>query len=112
FDPEQTFEVADEVIAHTRGAVERGQAAHAEWQKGFDAWAAANPEKKTLFDRIEAGQLPEGIEDALPVFEAGSDVSTRAASGKTLGALGAVVPELWGGSADLAESNLTTIAGA
>ena len=112
FDPEQTFQVADEVIAHTRGAVERGQAARAEWQKGFDAWAAANPEKKELFDRIESGQLPDGIEDALPVFEGGTDVSTRAASGKVLGALGAVVPELWGGSADLAESNLTTIAGA
>ncbi|MBN9142066.1 MAG: transketolase [Micrococcales bacterium] len=112
FDPAETFVVADEVIAHTRKAIERGEAAKAEWQKGFDAWAAANPEKKALFDRIEAGQLPEGVEDALPVFEAGKDLSTRAASGKVLGALGAVIPELWGGSADLAESNLTTIEGA
>jgi transketolase len=112
FDPAETFVVADEVIERTRGAIERGQAAHAEWQVGFDAWAAANPEKKVLFDRIQSGQLPEGIEDALPVFEGGTDVSTRAASGKVLGALGAVIPELWGGSADLAESNLTTIAGA
>ena len=112
FDPAETFVVADEVLAHTRQAVERGQAARAEWQKGFDAWAAANPEKKALFDRIQSGSLPEGIEDALPVFEAGKDVSTRAASGKVLGALGAVIPELWGGSADLAESNLTTIEGA
>src|SRR5690606_20529913 len=76
------------------------------------AWAAANPEKKAMFDRIQAGELPEGVEEALPVFEAGTEVSTRAASGKVLGALGAVIPELWGGSADLAESNLTTIAGA
>ena len=112
FDPNETFVVADEVIAHTRGAIERGKAARAEWQKGFDAWAAANPEKKALFDRIQSGELPDGVEDALPVFEAGTDVSTRAASGKVLGALGAVIPELWGGSADLAESNLTTIAGA
>jgi len=112
FDPAETFVVADEVIAHTRKAIERGEAAKAEWQKGFDAWAAANPEKKALFDRIEAGQLPEGVEDALPVFEAGKDLSARAASGKVLGALGAVIPELWGGSADLAESNLTTIEGA
>ncbi|RQP11899.1 MAG: transketolase [Microbacteriaceae bacterium] len=112
FDPAESFVVADEVIAHTRQLVERGKAARAEWQKGFDAWAAANPEKKALFDRIEAGVLPEGVEDALPVFEAGKDLSTRAASGKVLGALGAVIPELWGGSADLAESNLTTIEGA
>jgi transketolase len=112
FDPAESFVVADEVIAHTRLAIERGAAAHAEWQTGFDAWAAANPDKKALLDRILAGELPAGVEAALPVFEAGKDVSTRAASGKVLGALGAVIPELWGGSADLAESNLTTIEGA
>ncbi len=112
FDPEQSFEVAPEVIAHTRKALERGAAAHAEWNATFDAWAAANPDRKTLLDRVLSGDLPEGVDDALPVFEAGKDVSTRAASGKVLGALGAVIPELWGGSADLAESNLTTIAGA
>jgi transketolase len=111
FDPEKTFEVAPEVIAHTRQAVERGQAEHAAWNEQFDAWASANPERKVLLDRILSGALPEGVEDALPVFEAGKDVSTRAASGKVLGALGAVIPELWGGSADLAESNLTTIEG-
>jgi len=112
FDPEKTFEVAPEVIDHTRKALVRGKEQHAEWQKGFDAWAAANPERKTLLDRVLSGDLPEGVEEALPVFEAGKDVSTRAASGKVLGALGAVIPELWGGSADLAESNLTTIEGA
>jgi transketolase len=109
FDPNENFVVADEVIEHTRQALERGKAAHAEWQKGFDAWAAANPEKKALFDRIQTGELPEGVDDALPVFEAGKDMSTRAASGKVLNALAGVVPELWGGSADLAESNNTTI---
>jgi transketolase len=111
FDPKQTFQVDPEVIAHTRTAVERGKAQRAEWQVGFDAWAAANPDKKALFDRVESGALPDGVEEALPVFEGGVEVSTRAASGKVLGALGAVIPELWGGSADLAESNLTTIAG-
>ena len=109
FDPEQTFEVSDDVIAHTRKAVERGQAAHAEWTEAFDAWASANPDRKVLLDRILAGELPEGVKDALPVFPAGKDVSTRAASGKVLNALGPVVPELWGGSADLAESNNTTL---
>ena len=112
FDPDKTFDVADEVIAHTRKAIERGKVAHAQWNTRFDAWAATNPEKKTLLDRVLSGALPEGVEDALPFFEAGKDVSTRAASGKVLGALGTIIPELWGGSADLAESNLTTIVGA
>ncbi|MCU1580856.1 MAG: transketolase, partial [Microbacteriaceae bacterium] len=112
FDPEKTFDVAPEVIAHTRKAIDRGQAAHAEWNTQFDAWAAANPERKTLLDRILTGELPDGVEAALPVFEAGKEVSTRAASGKVLNALGPVIPELWGGSADLAESNNTTIEGA
>jgi len=112
FDPEKTFEVADDVIEHTRKAVTRGAEDRAEWQKGFDAWAAANPENKKLLDRLLTGKLPEGVDEALPVFEPGKEVSTRAASGKVLDALGAVIPELWGGSADLAESNNTTIAGA
>ncbi|MGV8885187.1 MAG: transketolase [Microbacteriaceae bacterium] len=112
FDPEKTFEVSDEVIAHTRGAIERGAADRAEWQKGFDSWAAANPDNKKLLDRLLTGKLPEGVDEALPVFEGGTEISTRAASGKVLDALGAIVPELWGGSADLAESNNTTIAGA
>ena len=112
FDPEQTFEVATDVIAHTRKALERGKAAHEQWNEQFAAWASANPERKVLLDRVLAGELPDGVDAALPVFEAGKEVSTRAASGKVLGALGAIIPELWGGSADLAESNLTTIAGA
>ncbi|ARJ07296.1 transketolase [Cnuibacter physcomitrellae] len=109
FDPEQSFVVAEDVIEHTRGAIARGSELKAEWQKGFDAWAAAKPEKKALFDRLEAGELPDDIESALPVFEAGKDSSTRSASGKVLNALAEKLPELWGGSADLAESNNTTI---
>jgi transketolase len=109
FDPEQTFAVADDVIAHTRSLLERGEAEKAAWQQDFDAWAAANPERKALLDRVLAGELPQGIADALPIFESGKDVSTRAASGKVINALAAQLPELWGGSADLAESNLTTI---
>ena len=111
FDPEQTFEVDPEVLAHTRKAVERGQAQHSEWNDQFEAWATANPDKKVLLDRVLSGELPEGVEEALPVFEAGKDVSTRAASGKVINAIAGVMPELWGGSADLAESNLTTIEG-
>lgn len=112
FDPEKTFDVDPEVLAHTRKAIERGKAQHAEWQIELDAWAAANPDKKALLDRVLSGDLPDGVDDILPVFEAGKEVSTRAASGKVINALAGVVPELWGGSADLAESNLTTIEGA
>jgi transketolase len=112
FDPEKFFDVSPEVIAHTRKAVDRGAEARSEWQKAFDAWAAAHPSEKALFDRLEAGKLPEGIEEALPVFGHENEVSTRAASGKVINALAGVLPELWGGSADLAESNNTTIDGA
>jgi transketolase len=109
FDPEQTFEVSDEVIGHTRRALDRGREARAEWDKAFAAWRTANPERAADFDRIAAGELPAGWEEKLPVFEAGKSLATRAASGKVLQALGDVVPELWGGSADLAGSNNTTI---
>ncbi|WP_030799177.1 transketolase [Streptomyces sp. NRRL S-337] len=109
FDPEKHFEVTDEVLAHTRGALDRGRDAKKEWEKSFAAWRTANPERAAEFDRIAATELPEGWEDHLPVFETGKPVATRAASGKVLHALGAVIPELWGGSADLAGSNNTTI---
>ena len=112
FDPEEHFAVAPEVIAHAREAVDRGAAGRKVWQESFDAWAAANPERKALFDRVEAQELPEGALEALPVFEPGESVATRAASGKVLAALGPIMPELWGGSADLAGSNNTTIPGA
>ncbi|WP_340374701.1 transketolase [Streptomyces sp. SS7] len=109
FDPERSFQVDDDVLAHTRGALDRGAEAHAAWNKRLAEWRADSPERAALFDRVVAGQLPEGWEDALPVFEPGTSVATRAASGKVLQSLGAVLPELWGGSADLAGSNNTTI---
>ncbi|MEW2632188.1 transketolase [Streptomyces sp. NPDC048389] len=109
FDPQKHFEVSDEVLGHTRGALDRGREARGEWEKTFAAWRTANPQRAAEFDRIRSGELPEGWEDALPEFETGKGVATRAASGKVLQALGAVVPELWGGSADLAGSNNTTI---
>ncbi|MBT2499944.1 transketolase [Agromyces sp. ISL-38] len=112
FDPEQNFVVDPEVLEHTRRAGERGAAARAEWQRSFDEWAEANPDRKALLDRLEAGELPDDIESVLPSFEGGTEVSTRAASGKVINALAGALPEFWGGSADLAESNLTTINGA
>ena len=110
-NPQESFAVSDEVIVHTRDLLARGAAAHAEWDARVAVWAAANPEKKALLDRLETGALPDGVDDALPVFEGGTSVSTRAASGKVINAIAAVVPEFWGGSSDLAESNLTTING-
>ncbi|MBG6083473.1 transketolase [Zhihengliuella flava] len=112
FDPEQSFVIEDKVLAHTREVVERGATAHAEWQKSFDAWATEHPEEKALFDRIEKRELPAGWEKSLPVFDAGESIATRAASGKVINAIAGVLPELWGGSADLAGSNNTTITSA
>ena len=110
FPVDTNFYAPDEVVAHARQVVDRGRAARAEWQKSYDDWAAAHPERKALHDRMATRRLPDGWTSALPVFEADQKgVATRKASGKVLEALGAVIPELWGGSADLAESNLTTI---
>ena len=111
FDPEKTFEVSSEVLAHTR-STERFDRERSAWEASFDAWASENADKKHLLDRIVSGATPAELESALPVFENGSSVSTRVASGKVINAIAAVMPELWGGSADLADSNMTTIAGA
>ncbi|GAB7037374.1 MULTISPECIES: transketolase [Catenuloplanes] len=112
FDPAQSFQVDEKVLQHAREVVERGKAAEAAWREKFDAWAAANPERKALWDRMSKRELPAGWDAALPVWEADAKgVATRAASGKVLNALAPVLPELWGGSADLAESNNTTMEG-
>ncbi|WP_024477362.1 transketolase [Arthrobacter sp. CAL618] len=110
-DPAKHFDVAPEVLDHARQVSDRGQALRSEWDKSFGAWQQANPENAKLLDRIASRTLPANWDDALPEFEAGKDMSTRAASGKVLSAIGPVLPELWGGSADLAESNNTTIEG-
>ncbi|MGB2948529.1 MAG: transketolase [Rhodococcus sp. (in: high G+C Gram-positive bacteria)] len=113
FDPDKTFEVTDEVIAHTRALQERGRKAHADWNEAFQAWADREPERRALLDRLTAGDLPAGWTEVLPTWEPGSKaIATRAASGAVLNAVGPVLPELWGGSADLAGSNNTTIKGA
>ncbi|MFE0090780.1 transketolase [Streptomyces sp. NPDC058992] len=110
-DPELTFQVPDGVLAHTRGAAERGRIAHEEWDKRFRDWRTAQPERAAEFDRISARRLPDGWQRALPEFPAGEQIATRKASGEVLTALAGALPELWGGSADLADSNLTTMKG-
>lgn len=111
FDAEKSFDVDPEVIAHTRKAIDRGNAAQAEWETSYQAWRTANPDRAALLDRLVAHELPADWADQLPVFEAGKSVATRAASGEVLSALASVLPELWGGSADLAGSNNTTMKG-
>ncbi|WP_408934817.1 transketolase [Corynebacterium marquesiae] len=112
FDPERSFHIDDEVISHTRKLRERGAEKHAAWQKKFDEWAAANPENKALFDRMQARELPQDFDAELPVWEPGESLATRKASEATIQALAASLPEMWGGSADLAGSNNTVIKGA
>ena len=110
-DPEQSFIVPDEVLAHARKVIERGQAAHAAWSAEFESWKNSHPERAALLERLRNKTLPENWEAALPVFPAGKDVATRAASGKVISAIANVLPEFWAGSADLAGSNNTTIEG-
>ena len=112
FDPDKSFDVDPEVLAHTRSLADRAAATRSEWQKGYDAWRSAQPEKAALLDRLTAQELPADWEKALPVFPAGKAVATRAASGEVLSAIADELPELWGGSADLAGSNNTTMKGA
>jgi len=109
FDPDKTFQVPDEVIEHTREAVARGKQAQADWDSSFAAWAEKKSSNVELWERMESRTLPQGWTDALPTFDADpKGVATRKASGAVLKALAPVLPELWGGSADLAESNNTT----
>ena len=112
FDPDVDFPVEDEAVSHARQVAERGKALHAEWEASFVKWASANAERKELFDRMAVHRLPDGWTKKLPSFPPDAKgMATRKASGNILNAIGPVLPELWGGSADLAESNLTTIEG-
>jgi transketolase len=112
FDPETSFGITDEVLGHARQVIERGKQLHAEWDERFGSWRAANPERADLLDRLLARRLPDGWTAALPEFKADpKGMATRKASGEVLAALAPVLPELWGGSADLAESNNTTMEG-
>ena len=108
-DPDKTFEISDEVLAHARQVATRGSEASAQWSSEYSDWAAKNPESAKLFERLQARELPANWHDVLPKFEPGTSVATRKASGDAINAMANALPELWGGSADLGDSNLTTI---
>ena len=110
-DPAESFIVPDEVLAHARKVGERGAALHSEWNQKFEGWKASHPDRADLLSRLQNRELPAGWVDAIPEFPAGKDVATRSASGKVISAIAKVLPEFWGGSADLAGSNNTTIDG-
>jgi transketolase len=112
FDPDVAFPDDPEVLSHARKVVDRGQQLHAEWDTAYSAWREANADRAALLDRLLAKELPDGFAEAFPVFDADpKGTATRAASGEVLNALAPIMPELWGGSADLAGSNNTTMKG-
>lgn len=108
-DPQVTFAVPNDVLEYTRAAAERGQAAHEAWRVSFNDWKKRHPEQSALLERIQTHMLPDDLEDTLPTFDTGKSIATRAASGEVINALAAQLPEMWGGSADLAGSNNTSI---
>ena len=110
-NPDEKFAMPDDVLAHIRLVKDRGAATRNEWDKRFTTWKSAHSDKAALLERLVKRELPAEWESVLPVFEAGKDVATRAASGKVINAIAGVLPEFWGGSADLADSNNTTIEG-
>jgi len=108
-NPEESFAAPTDVLDHARKVFDRGAAARAAWEVEFAKWSAAHPDRAALLARLVAGELPSGWEDSIPVFAPDKEIATRAASGKVINAIAGVLPEFWGGSADLAESNNTTI---
>jgi transketolase len=110
-NPDEHFAMPAEVLTHTRLVKTRGAQVRAQWNAKFDQWKVSNPDKATLLNRLQTRSLPAGWDSKLPVFAPGKDVATRAASGEVINAIAAVLPEFWGGSADLAGSNNTSIKG-
>ena len=108
-NPEESFAAPADVIAHVRKIKERGAALRADWDKNFATWKSANSDRAALLERLVSKELPAGWDKDLPIFAPGKDVATRKASGDVIAAIAKVLPEFWGGSADLAGSNNTVI---
>jgi len=110
-NPDENFAMPSALLDHVRQVKNRGAAIHSEWDAQFALWSAGNPDKAELLTRLRSRTLPAGWEKAIPTFEAGKEIATRKASGDVIQGIASVLPEFWGGSADLAESNNTTIEG-
>ena len=110
-NPDEHFAMPAEVLAHVRGAKDRGISHHQDWNNRFEKWQKENPDRALLLQRLTTADLPKGWDSELPQYPAGKDVATRKASGDVIAAIAKVLPEFWGGSADLAGSNNTTING-
>ena len=108
-DPNESFVVPAAVLTHSRLAQVRGAQMRNTWESEFASWQSANPKEAKLLQRLQSKALPDDFDKSIPVFEPGKDIATRAASGKVINAIAAVLPEFWGGSADLAGSNNTSI---
>jgi len=111
-NPEEDFAMPAEVLAHAREIKKRGAEVRATWEESFALWAKTQPERAKLLERLRAKELPSNWDSTIPVFPAGKDMATRAASGEVINALAEHLPEFWGGSSDLAGSNNTSIKGA
>ena len=110
-NPDEFFAAPDEIISHTREIMARGEAARLAWEEDFKKWASENPDRLALLNRLQNRELPAGWESSIPVFSSEKEIATRTASGKIINGIAEVLPEFWGGSADLAESNNTMIEG-
>ena len=110
-DPDKHFDVPEDVLQHVRSTrLARAKELRSQWDERYATWREGLPEKAELLDRLRERRLPD-LSEAFPQFPAGKDLATRKASGQVLTALAPQLPELWGGSADLAESNNTTMEG-
>ena len=110
-NPDEHFALPADVFAHVRKVKDRGAQLRKDWDARLATWQASNPNEAALLKRLQSKELPAGWDSELPVFEAGTQLATRVASGKAINALAKKMPELWGGSADLAGSNNTDIDG-
>ncbi len=110
-NPEEFFAAPEDVVTHARKVIERGTSDRLAWENQFKSWSLANPQRAELLNRLQTHGLPDDWESSIPAFSSDKEIATRAASGKIINAIASVLPEFWGGSADLAESNNTTIEG-
>ncbi len=111
-DPTQDFQFDESLLSQVRGSLAARVAAdRAAWDLAYASWRTGQPAHAALLDRLLTHELPDELASAYPTYDLGSSVATRKASGEVINAIAEVLPEFWGGSADLAESNNTTIEG-